>query len=121
MQSILFWLILMGLFVGCVLHNAGPHPDEVLFGKLINAGTGLEYRYESECHIHHQKTIATELMPTSGLFVASSRYRRALVHQFPNSYLNLWSGTCEGPDYPVVRWVCNKCQEAEKGWWHHHR
>ncbi len=112
------YLMLMAVILIACASKPLTLQEQSLFRQVTNDSESRYYR-ESLCHIHHVKTIEMEVPVQHGLsLLPSELYDRVRVRNFPNSFLNVWSGSCEPPYYPttVVRNVCPKCRALENAW-----
>jgi hypothetical protein len=100
------------LLVGCSISE----PERLRFSELSRGRPA-----PTTCPIHHAPTETDALMSYSGFVVFDTAYIRARLRLFPYSFLSVWSGSCAGPDSPVVVGFCPKCREAERQWVKLHR
>ena len=75
---------------------------------------------EQICHVHKVATVATVVPERAGMCVRASwhehRYIKTKLRRFPNSYWDVHSCACEGPDSVRLVSVCPQCRAAERAW-----
>ena len=113
---VLLSLLVLTLFsVGCGTGRVSPEVSEAFWG-LESGGLFLE-THEEECHVHHIPTVEMIVPSYGGLCSQpSSKYVRARLRLFPNSYWHVQSCSCVDPTLPAIRWVCPACRAAERTW-----
>lgn len=96
-------------------------PAELAAYRLLRTPPSSEQvAGEPVCHLHGLRTIATITPERAGMCVEPSwrerAYIEARVRRFPNSYWEVDSCFCEGPDSIRSVRACPRCREVERAW-----
>jgi hypothetical protein len=111
-------LVVTALAAGCATLAGLQERQRALFEALYYEGT--QYAPERICHVHRVATVLESVPLIYGLSIAPSRrYVHARLKEFPNSFLEVYTGLCEkiGPEpETTLRWVCPRCRVEESKW-----
>jgi hypothetical protein len=118
MKNVPMLCALLLVLLSCA-HTQLTKEQEKLFGSYegINSVYG---EHPTKCPIHNTALVEVWSWVSYGLPVIPAEYKKALIAQFPCSYLEIYTGLCTGQSVWGKTLGCSACRSNELDWRRRH-